>query len=194
MIKKGSKATAAPYEPVEEAVVPPPPGMEPAVPSEPAKPVVLLPGEEEKPEAEAPPPAPEAKEPAAAEPAEAAAEELAPPVAAEPEKSADGPDARIVFKTTETAVPLSIKPELDAIASRLKEDDRLRVSLVAYASTSGDQATTARRVSLSRALSVRAYLIDQGIASLRINVQAEGDKGKETGESDRVDIFVKKSE
>jgi outer membrane protein OmpA-like peptidoglycan-associated protein len=55
------------------------------------------------------------------------------------------------------------------------------------------KSITARRVSLSRALAIRAYLIDQGIPSLRINVQAEGDKNP-GGESDRVDMFVKQSE
>ncbi len=52
-----------------------------------------------------------------------------------------------------------------------------------------DQPSTARRVSLSRALSVRAHLIDEGVANLRINVQAEGDKNP-GGEPDRVDVMV----
>src|SRR5690606_5855301 len=42
-VKKGSITTAAPYATVEEAVVPPPPGMEPVMPAEPSKPVVLTP-------------------------------------------------------------------------------------------------------------------------------------------------------
>jgi outer membrane protein OmpA-like peptidoglycan-associated protein len=100
------------------------------------------------------------------------------------------PDFSAVFKPTETSVPLEIKPDLDKVAARVKENASLRISLVAYAAVTGDQSITARRVSLSRALAVRAYLIDQGIASLRINVQAEGDKNP-GGEPDRVDVFVK---
>lgn len=99
----------------------------------------------------------------------------------------------MVFKSTETAVPLSLKPNLDKIGARLRENETLHVVLTSYASAPGDQATTARRVSLSRALSVRTYLIDQGITPKRINVQAEGDRNP-GGEPDRVDIFVKSGE
>lgn len=98
----------------------------------------------------------------------------------------------IVFKATETSVPLSTKPELDTLAKTLKTDSA-RVNLLAYASGSEDQASTARRVSLSRALAVRAYLIEQGVDKLSINVHAEGNKNP-GGDPDRVDIFVEKGE
>lgn len=103
--------------------------------------------------------------------------------------SDEKPSFQVVFQPTETAVPLSIKSDLDGIAKQLQATPQLRLSLVSYAAATGDQSITARRVSLSRALSVRAYLIDQGVASLRINVQAEGDKNP-GGEPNRVDIFV----
>jgi outer membrane protein OmpA-like peptidoglycan-associated protein len=98
---------------------------------------------------------------------------------------------RIVFKPTETAIPLSVKEELNTLIGTLKTNDD-RVTLIAYASGMGEQASTSRRVSLSRALSVRAALIDQGISPLRINVLAEGDKNP-SGEPDRVDVFVRKA-
>ncbi len=118
-------------------------------------------------------------------------EELAKPLA-KPEGKVDGtkkPELHIGFKVTETAIPLTVKPDLDKIAERLKANTNERVVLMAYASSIGDQSSTARRVSLSRALSVRAHLIDAGINSLRINVQAEGSKNP-GGDPDRVDIFV----
>jgi len=79
--------------------------------------------------------------------------------------------------------------QLDKVAKQMKDNDGQRVTLIAYATAAGDQASTARRVSLSRALAVRAYLIDQGINNMRINVQAEGDKNP-GGDPDRVDVFV----
>lgn len=82
-----------------------------------------------------------------------------------------------------------MKPELDKLAKQLAANAQQRVSVIAYASAVGDQASTARRISLSRALSVRAYLIDAGVNNLRINVQAEGDKNP-GGDPDRVDLFV----
>jgi outer membrane protein OmpA-like peptidoglycan-associated protein len=117
---------------------------------------------------------------------------LEPAAPAKPESKADTgskPTLRILFKTTETSLPLSYKTDLDAMAKRLKANDKERVNILAYASSVGDQPSTARRVSLSRALSVRASLIDAGVGSMRINVQAEGDKNP-GGEPDRVDLVV----
>ena len=120
---------------------------------------------------------PAAKPAAAAAPAPAAA------------GAATKPALTIVFKSTETAVPLTSKDTLDTLAKQLAQNESQRVTIIAYATATGDQASTARRVSLSRALSVRAYLIDAGVNNLRINVQAEGDKNP-GGEPDRVDILV----
>ncbi len=82
-----------------------------------------------------------------------------------------------------------MQSQLDEAAKRLVHNEALRVTLIAYASVVGDQASTARRVSLSRALSVRAYLIDAGVNNMRINVQAEGDKNP-GGDPDRVEVFL----
>lgn len=97
----------------------------------------------------------------------------------------------MVFNSTETTLPLAMVGAMDKLVEQLKADEALRVNIISYASATADQASTARRVSLSRALSVRAYLIDHGINNLRINVQAEGDKNP-GGAPDRVDIFVEK--
>lgn len=96
-----------------------------------------------------------------------------------------------MFKPTETALPLTMKDEMDKVVARLKADESTRVNIVSYASAAADQASTARRVSLSRALAVRAYLIDNGVNNMRINVQAEGDKNN-GGAPDRVDLFYVK--
>lgn len=99
------------------------------------------------------------------------------------------PALRITFKSTETTVPLTMKEEINTLAKRLIQNNNERVTLIAYAAAIGDQVSTARRISLSRALSVRAYLIDAGVNNLRINVQAEGDKNT-GGDPDRVDMFI----
>jgi len=187
---------ALPPLPAMKKDVPPAPPAPPALPGAkdtPPKPVELITPPENKPEAKLPP-APSAvdaelskslsmdktpSKPADAKPADAKA------------SAADAKKATLVvnFKTTETSVPLTYKSELDKIISRVKANDKERVSILAYASSVGDQPSTARRVSLSRALSVRAYLIDAGISNMRINVQAEGDKNP-GGNPDRVDVFV----
>lgn len=63
---------------------------------------------------------------------------------------------------------------LDTLAQQLaNSEDRLQIR--AYAASSGsDGGSGARRLALSRALAVRAYLIDRGIRSTRIDVRALG--------------------
>ena len=74
------------------------------------------------------------------------------------------------------------------MAGSLSKAPALRVQVMAYASGS-DDAGKARRLSLSRALAVRSYLIEQGIGSTRIDVRALGDAA-EGGPADRVDLMV----
>jgi hypothetical protein len=64
---------------------------------------------------------------------------------------------------------------------------RLRAQIIAYAAGTADSASQARRLSLSRALAVRAYLIERGVASTRLDVRALGHQ-TDGGSPDRVDI------
>jgi len=87
-------------------------------------------------------------------------------------------------------MPELAKPALNNVIKAMKADEQLRVQLVAYASGSADQASQARRVSLSRAIGVRAYLIEQGIKSARIDVRALGNRTDIGGPPDRVDVVA----
>ncbi len=201
-VKKPEATPPAPPAPAAAQPAPPPPpppapaAAQPAPPAAPiapkgpaeapAKPVNLVP----MPKASSAPVVPVETTATTATPAtptpapEAAATQA-------PAAPAGKVDLVIIFKATETSLPLSMKDQVDAVVGKLKADETLRVNLIAYASAGADQASTVRRVSLSRALSVRAYLIDNGIGNLRINVQAEGDKNP-GGEPDRVDVFLVK--
>lgn len=80
------------------------------------------------------------------------------------------------------------KGQLDALAKAiLNNEDRLQ--LKAYAAAAGADASGARRLSLSRALAVRSYLIDKGVRSTRIDVRALG-AAADGGTLDRVDIVA----
>ena len=70
-------------------------------------------------------------------------------------------------------------------------DDRLRLQLLAYASGASRSASRARRLSLSRALAARSYLIKEGVRSTRIDVRALGNK-TQGGPPDRIDLIVTK--
>jgi outer membrane protein OmpA-like peptidoglycan-associated protein len=80
------------------------------------------------------------------------------------------------------------KSSLDEVAGRLRGDDAMRVQLLAYAQAIDDNTSRARRMSLSRALAVRAYLIEKGVRSTRMDVRALG-SNVEGEPADRVDII-----
>ncbi len=146
------------------------------------------------PVAAAPSPAP--PKPASSKPAPAkAAPEIMPAprqtavVAPAPKSWGKGSTLRIAFDGGSAKLPDEAKADLEALARALAEDSRLRLQVKAYAAGTKDSANRARRLSLSRALSVRSYLIGQGLRSTRIDVRALGDKA-EGGPADRADLLV----
>jgi len=96
----------------------------------------------------------------------------------------------LLFAGSQVELDDNSKQVLDVVARRLKNDDTVRAQLYAYAAAEDDSVSQAqaRRKSLSRALAVRSYLIDQGVLTTRIDVRALGDK-TESGDRDRVDII-----
>ena len=97
-------------------------------------------------------------------------------------------NASVAFMPNKQDLSDAEKEKLSKLADDIKGDNS-SVRIVAYAGGSPDQASMARRVSLARALSVRAFLIDKGVDQLRFNVQAKGNKN-DGGSPDRADIFV----
>ncbi len=106
-----------------------------------------------------------------------------------PSQSVDGPFGRIDFAVNAAELPATANSVLDRAASDMKRDDNIRLQIVAYATGGDESGSQARRLSLSRALAVRSYLIDQGIRSTRMDVRALGSRAPE-GPSDRVDIVI----
>lgn len=102
---------------------------------------------------------------------------------------APGTALRIPFPTNVAKLPKQATPALRALAQRLAKNNAIRLQLKAYASGTKDNASRARRLSLSRALAVRSYLIRQGVRSTRIDVRALGNKA-EGPPANRVDLIV----
>ncbi|WNJ99001.1 OmpA family protein [Thalassospiraceae bacterium LMO-JJ14] len=122
------------------------------------------------------PPAP----PAASKPAEQASTSTATP--------ADGP-VKVVFNNDDTKLSADGQSALESVLEKLSAEEKSRVQLMAYAAGDDLTSSKARRISLSRALSVRSYLIEKGVRSTRIDVRALGDKSE--GEpKNRVDVNV----
>ncbi len=97
----------------------------------------------------------------------------------------------ISFIPEEAQLPNSSLGTLKSIAISLNQNEIFRLQLKAYAADQGGSASHARRLSLTRALAVRSFLIENGVRSTRIDVRALGNKSK-TGKSDRVDVLLVK--
>lgn len=139
----------------------------------------------------APPPAPQ-EPPRRETQTQVAAAPPPPPPAPAPAASSQGAAGdlvRVPFEANQTALAGGPRPELDALVARLRKDETLRVQLLAYADGDEENANKARRLSLSRALAVRAYLIDKQIQSTRMDVRALGNRAKDTPK-DRVDVVL----
>jgi len=176
------QATSAPRKITKPAPVVP---AVPAAPKPAAKPILKA----------ATPPPPPAPSVIAAKPA-AQPKPIAKPVgkkqvAALPPATRPGKDgvvSRINFTGASTRLSPEAKQQLQALAGRISAaGDRLQ--LKAYAGGTGDSSSSARRLSLSRALAVRSFLIQSGVRSTRIDVRALG-RAADSGPPDRVDMIL----
>jgi len=130
-----------------------------------------------------PPPPVAAVAPPPAAPAQTAS---LPPAPTEP---ATAGSVRIGFDAGSARISADATNALKKVAQSMAADDKLRIQLLAYAGGTDETASQARRLSLSRALAARSYLIGEGVRSTRIDVRALGNKS-EGGPADRIDIVV----
>ncbi|HEY1720810.1 MAG TPA: OmpA family protein [Magnetospirillaceae bacterium] len=102
-----------------------------------------------------------------------------------------GTQVTIPFAKDGASLSDDARGALGSVAKSALADAAIQIQVLAYASGDEDNASKARRLSLSRALAVRSYLIDQGVHSTRIEVRALGNKVPE-GPADRVDLVEQK--
>ncbi len=168
---------AAPAETQVAAVVPEPPPEPEPVPAQPIEPAAPEP-DTAAPTAPEPLPVPE-PEPEVASLAPAGPIDLTEP----------GQVLSVGFAADESELRPETVSALAGLVAALRRDEGARIQLLAYAGASGGSASTARRLSLSRALAVRGYLIENGVRSTRIDVRALGDNVDE-GSPERVDVVA----
>jgi len=101
----------------------------------------------------------------------------------------DGDSLRIVFDAKTAKLPKTVRGALLDMATKIRSQANLRLQLLAYAGGADASASAARRLSLSRALAVRSFLIESGVRSTRIDVRALGNKSTDAI-TERVDITV----
>lgn len=93
----------------------------------------------------------------------------------------------IAFAGQDAALPPSAAAQLEGLAARMQADPGAQAQILAYATADDGNASRARRLSLSRALATRGFLIDRGVPSTRIDVRALGNQVSD-GAPDRVDV------
>ncbi len=76
------------------------------------------------------------------------------------------------------------------IVAMMNKSPDSRVQIMAYSAAADGKETSARRASLSRALSIRSYLISQGIDAIRMDVRAMGISTTSNSPADRVNLTV----
>jgi len=107
--------------------------------------------------------------------------------------SQSGLDMQILFEPGIDELTDADRDMLRDLAARLGPDGSQRIQLRAYASSTDGEASMARRLSLARALQVRAFLIENNVRSTRIDVRALGDKVEGSGPLDRIDVVLVES-
>lgn len=123
---------------------------------------------------------------------------LPPPKEAPPPATGPAPAAaphpvpaelHIGFAAEAVALSADDTAALKQLAAAVPNSDSATFNVIGYAAAKGDDPSSARRISLSRALAVRNALIANGIASARIYVRALGSQTDVTP-PDRVDVSV----
>ena len=95
---------------------------------------------------------------------------------------------QVRFRAGSSTLTRDDEDRLKAMADKVAPTEA-RLRLEAYAKGTGADASKARRLSLSRALAVRSFLIENGLRSTRIDVRALG-IARDGDVPDRVDIVL----
>jgi outer membrane protein OmpA-like peptidoglycan-associated protein len=96
---------------------------------------------------------------------------------------------RITFGPGSSDLNPATVASIRAEAARAASDPAMIVAITAWAPGTADDPSTPRRLSLDRALAVRAVLINAGIASERIRAVAKGMADYGDGIADRADML-----
>ncbi len=115
-----------------------------------------------------------------------------PPVVSDKAATSAGPTSsglRLMFAAGQSDLSPDSAASIKQLATVSPASDATSFNILAYAPGNPDDPSTARRISLSRAMAVRSALVADGVSSARIYVRAMGAQSG-TGPADRVDVNV----
>jgi hypothetical protein len=95
----------------------------------------------------------------------------------------------VTFGTGQAELSPASAAAIKGVVQSAPVGDGVSFNVVAYAAGTPDDPSTARRLSLSRALAVRSALMADGVSSSRIYLRALGAAGGDEA-PDRVDLAV----
>jgi outer membrane protein OmpA-like peptidoglycan-associated protein len=101
----------------------------------------------------------------------------------------EGKGLRLDFAHDDSDLTQQTADAVKALVDAAPKDDDVTYNVLAYAAGVPEDPSTARRLSLQRALSVRSALMAYGVPSTRIYLRALGEQAGE-GPADRVDVEV----
>jgi outer membrane protein OmpA-like peptidoglycan-associated protein len=96
---------------------------------------------------------------------------------------------RLTFEPGQSDLSPASAESIKQLAQAATPGDMTTFNVSAYAPGKPDDPSTARRMSLSRAMAVRSALVADGVSSARIFVRALGEQHGD-GPPDRVDVNV----
>jgi outer membrane protein OmpA-like peptidoglycan-associated protein len=173
----------APAQPAEQTPAPAAPTVATAQPAAPAPPPATLPTTAPPTIALAPPAPPQATEPAVPPPP--------PPISDTSAAAATntGTGLRVTFGAGQADLSPSSAAAIKQLVASAPPGPNTSFNIAGYAAGTAEDPSTARRLSLSRALAVRSALMADGVSSTRIYVRA---LGAASGDEppDRVDLAV----
>jgi outer membrane protein OmpA-like peptidoglycan-associated protein len=130
--------------------------------------------------------------PITAPPPPAGAQPPPPPPISDKAKTAAAPitsGLRVTFAPEQSDLSPESSTSIKQLAQSAPPSDSMTFNVLAYALGKPDDPSTARRISLSRAMAVRSALVADGVPSARIFVRALGEQYGD-GPPDRVDLSV----
>jgi outer membrane protein OmpA-like peptidoglycan-associated protein len=101
----------------------------------------------------------------------------------------EGQGLRLDFAHDDADLTPQTADAVKALVAAAPKDDATTYNVLAYAAGVPEDPSTARRLSLQRALSVRSALMAYGVPSTHIYLRALGEQAGD-GPADRVDVAV----
>lgn len=97
-------------------------------------------------------------------------------------------ESHVLFRTASYQIEAHFKPQLDLVAKGLKDNPELLVTLSGFADSRGDD-TYNQALSQQRAISVKDYLLSQGVSDKQVLTSYHGESQPVSAQATREDFF-----